>query len=203
MERRYFKFKRQYFEAAKDLDTVSRSVLYNAICEYGLNGEVSSIVGLSKSIFNLIKTDIDNEHQKLKQQKSYKSKLLTEIEPQEIENKEYLDITISFQQLFKNNLAELNISNTSVDKMTGKSIDDIRKLIELDKRTIEEIREVYVFLQHNEFWKRNILSTGKLRKQFEKLLIQSRSNGKNRESNKESWNELGNILEKHFGHLEN
>lgn len=47
--------------------------------------------------------------------------------------------------------------------------DDIRKLVELDKNTVEEVKEVIDWCQSDDFWKNNVMSAGKLREQFAKL----------------------------------
>ena len=54
----------------------------------------------------------------------------------------------------------------------NKWADDIRKLVELDKRDIEDIKKVIDFCTSDEFWKSNILSAEKLRKHYPKLKIQ-------------------------------
>ena len=48
-------------------------------------------------------------------------------------------------------------------------INQIRLMIETDLRTEAEILEILKFLKSDEFWKSNILSPEKLRKQFERL----------------------------------
>ena len=52
--------------------------------------------------------------------------------------------------------------------------DDIRKLNMIDKRTIEQIKWMIDWVQNNDFWKKNILSPGKLRKQFNKLVVEAK-----------------------------
>lgn len=47
----------------------------------------------------------------------------------------------------------------------------IDKLIRLDNRGVDEIKEVINFVVEDEFWKTNVLSTSKLRKQFSQLSI--------------------------------
>ncbi len=47
----------------------------------------------------------------------------------------------------------------------------IRLLVEKDERTIKEIRDVINWCQSDDFWKSNILSTRKLRKQFSTFVI--------------------------------
>jgi len=49
--------------------------------------------------------------------------------------------------------------------------DEIRKLREIDHQTLEEIEKVIRWSQDDDFWKTNILSTHKLRKQFPTLLV--------------------------------
>ncbi|SFX82483.1 hypothetical protein SAMN04487866_13210 [Thermoactinomyces sp. DSM 45891] len=47
--------------------------------------------------------------------------------------------------------------------------DEFRKLVELDKRTKQEIRDVIDFTTADPFWQANILSASKLRAQFDQL----------------------------------
>jgi hypothetical protein len=49
-------------------------------------------------------------------------------------------------------------------------------MIREDHRSPDRIREVIVWCQQDEFWKNNILSTEKLRKQFDKLELKADSN---------------------------
>ncbi|MBW8334808.1 MAG: hypothetical protein K0M40_22515 [Prolixibacteraceae bacterium] len=53
-------------------------------------------------------------------------------------------------------------------------ISNIRLMIEKDHRTEAEINEVLKFLTENDFWKGNIHSTEKLRKQFERLQTEAK-----------------------------
>jgi len=136
----------------------------------------------------------------------YKNILLSELKNSDVPNQNYYDITIAFYNLFKANLKELGINTTTISKAKGKWIDNIRLLIEIDKRTQEEIREVFDLLKTDKFWRKNILSTSKLREKFEKLLIESRTkkNGANKTNRKgASYEEIGAILEEEFGHLPN
>ena len=51
---------------------------------------------------------------------------------------------------------------------------EIDKMIRLDKRTPKEIESVIEFSQNDSFWMANILSVAALRKQFDKLYLQSK-----------------------------
>lgn len=48
---------------------------------------------------------------------------------------------------------------------------DINLMIRIDKRTPEDIRRVIEWCQNHTFWQSNILSTEKLRKQFDQLFL--------------------------------
>lgn len=47
----------------------------------------------------------------------------------------------------------------------------VDKMIRIDKRSVEDIEAVIRWSQQDDFWHKNILSTDKLRKQFDKLYI--------------------------------
>ena len=49
--------------------------------------------------------------------------------------------------------------------------DDVRLMMERDKRTEEEIKTVIDWCQQDSFWKSNILSTRKLREKFDQLYV--------------------------------
>lgn len=51
--------------------------------------------------------------------------------------------------------------------------DDMRKLVELDKKEIKLVEQIIVWSQASDFWSKNILSAAKLRKQFDMLVRQS------------------------------
>jgi len=56
--------------------------------------------------------------------------------------------------------------------------DHIDKLIRIDKRTTKEIENVINWCQNDIFWQNNILSTSKLRHQFDRLFMQMNNGGK-------------------------
>lgn len=55
----------------------------------------------------------------------------------------------------------------------------IRLLVEQDQRTHEEIWKLWKKVHRDEFWRKNILSTAKLREKFDQLAIKFQPNGKN------------------------
>jgi uncharacterized protein (UPF0335 family) len=107
--------------------------------------------------------------------------------------KEYYQIASSFLTLIKANLTELNLSVDTIENADYKIwTNPIRLLMETDKRTLDEIREVFTFVRDDEFWRQQIQSTSKLRKKdkegtkyFDILLIKSR-NEKRKSNSSES-----------------
>lgn len=55
---------------------------------------------------------------------------------------------------------------------------DIDRMIRIDHRTPEDIRAVIEWCQSDPFWQNNILSTSKLRKQFDQLQMKMKADGK-------------------------
>lgn len=60
----------------------------------------------------------------------------------------------------KKNFREPNINQWAVD---------MQDILRLDKRTPEQLEDVIDWCQHDEFWKNNILSPAKLRRQLDRL----------------------------------
>lgn len=133
----------------------------------------------------------DNNYNNEKNEKN-NNILLSQVDESTLDHKdlEYFKIAISFWELIKSSLTELNISNNEIVKAKYKTwVDPIRLLIETDKRNVSEFREVFNFLKTDEFWKEQIRSTAKLRKKnkdqrtyFEVLLEKSRNGQKRKQS---------------------
>jgi uncharacterized protein (UPF0335 family) len=104
---------------------------------------------------------------------------------------DYFEIAFGFWKMFKKNLEDLNLSTSEIEKAEFNTwVDPVRLLIETDKKTKDEIREVFKFLREDDFWPGQVRSTAKLRKRdkngekyFDKLLFESR-HGKVRKNNK-------------------
>jgi hypothetical protein len=62
--------------------------------------------------------------------------------------------------------------NTQYDKTIHNWSDEIRKMTDIDKRQIDYIIKVLDFAINDDFWCNNILSAGKLRKQYDTLYVQ-------------------------------
>lgn len=105
--------------------------------------------------------------------------LLSEIKISDVENSmlKYFEVAKNFQSLFIDNLKEKNASIVNQEKATFKNyVTPIRLMIENKEATLQDLRDVYCYLsdERGEFWKSNILSTDKLRKQIVKLVMSAR-----------------------------
>ena len=85
----------------------------------------------------------------------------------------YFKTAESFRKLFIKNLKEKNAPTKTQETVTFKNyVTPIRLMIEKKEATIEQLRDAYNYLEskEGEFWKTNILSTEKLRKNISMLL---------------------------------
>jgi len=127
--------------------------------------------------------------------KEYKNILLSELSVSDVENENYLLMAQAFQSLFKDNVLSAGGSTAAIDKAKGTWYDDIRKLIEIDKVEMESIRKVFIFLKSDPFWKKNILSTSKLREKFNKLILNANNAPAKRNITREQFEQS---IDKHF-----
>lgn len=117
-------------------------------------------------------------------------KLLSKIEISDVELPliEYYKIAVKFQNLFIKNLKEKGAPTKTQENAKFKSyVDPIRLMLELEECTIDQLRDVFIYLDspQSEFWKKNILSTEKLRKQLTTLLMASKEHINNKPKVKE------------------
>jgi len=97
------------------------------------------------------------------------------------EKKKNKELFVGNQNHFRltNLLKDLMLQNdpkAKIPKDITKWVDPIEKLERIDKRTAGEIEAVIRFSQEDDFWKANILSTEKLRKQFPQLMLKAKQN---------------------------
>lgn len=87
----------------------------------------------------------------------------------------YYDIAIGFQKLFILNKKSLGLNNfEDQNNATFKGYTEpIRLAFEKDKRTRDDFAKIFTFLQSDEFWMKNIMSTSKLRDKIGDLLVKA------------------------------
>ncbi len=118
------------------------------------------------------------------------SSVLLSAIPTDLVLNENEEIAKSFWELFKHNLLSTGMSATpNLDKaQLGKWSNQIRLMIEIDKRTVEELRSIWVFLKSDAFWKKNIQSIESLRRHFDKLYLTAKNPTKKKDiSNDEEF----------------
>jgi len=115
------------------------------------------------------------EEEEVKEEEKEKEHVLISSLSEKSELSENGFIAFSFWQLFKKNMKELGKKNTTnLDKAKlSKWENEIRLMIENDKATKDELQIVWKFLNKSHFWKSNVLSVNKLRKQFETLVVKA------------------------------
>jgi len=119
--------------------------------------------------------DTNKNDNNVKNDNNEKKTLLSDLKKSDFKDSKYFDYTIAFYKLFEQNLKDLEISTTTLEKANKKWIDPIRLLIEKDNYKDSDLKAVYNFIKIDEFWKQNIQSTHKLRKQFQTLLIRAKT----------------------------
>ena len=163
------------------------------------NIDLESFDTKDEVLFKKVIDDLLSELKELSPSKSfaYRSMLLSDITEKDYPDANHLKTTQAFADLFQAYLDENDINSKTVSSANGKWIDHIRLMVEVDNRTHGEMIEVYEFLQTSDFWQKVILSTAKLRKQFEKLIIEARSNAKPKQQSNKDQTALRSVLTKH------
>jgi hypothetical protein len=85
----------------------------------------------------------------------------------------FTDVDVELAEMVLRGIKRLNPSHKQPSMETW--ADDMRKMREIDKRQPDQIREVFHWANNDDFWKGNILSPAKLRKQFDQLLVKMAS----------------------------
>lgn len=134
---------------------------------------------------NINKNDNNDNNVNKNSVPSKKQKIYTK------EDKEYLLAEYLSKQIAK----RLNKPEKD-EKTLQRWSDDFNKMIRLDKHDIEEMKNVLVFSQKNDFWQSNILSASKFRKQYLTLLAQmKRDENKAKPTTEKKTNKFHNFMQ--------
>ena len=155
-------------------------------------GFITANGGVKKSLISsIVKSNQSNKIDNLSLMKIALKRV-----PQKERN--YWKVSKAFWELFQSNLIKLKARHVHLSGATYKKwVDPIRLMIEVDKVTFEELREVWVFLRGHPFWGSNIQTTTKLRKQFSTLHAQSKT-PQNEKGNKENTNGIARTVSNKF-----
>lgn len=92
----------------------------------------------------------------------------------EAKEQEYFKIVKNFHNLFLSNIHKAGIFTSEVEKAKYKpSLDTLRKMIEIDGVTKEQLRECYLFLSFSDFWRPNVRSMVTLRRKITNIIASS------------------------------
>jgi len=103
--------------------------------------------------------------------------------------------TITHKYIFLSDSIEVRLAELLLEKIVFRNPNfkkpniqtwakDIDLMIRIDKRDVSEIGQVIEWCQQDQFWQSNILSTSKLRKQYDQLMAKMKSTGAVKEHRK-------------------
>lgn len=104
-------------------------------------------------------------------EKEEKLKKKTNVKKKYDENNTYYKMAVYFHKKVTIVAKEAGVEHLIAKANLQRYADDFRKLVELDEATKGQVKDVIDFATSDPFWKTNILSASKLRKQFLQLSI--------------------------------
>jgi hypothetical protein len=128
-----FIFYRSFFSATKHLNQVEKAQLFEAICSYALDGNLSLLEGTPQGMFELIKPQLDANRKRFENGCKKKQKISkTEAKPKQKISKDKanvnVNVNVNHNEECKSELINDNLNNNS----KGVEIDTV-KLMEIDK----------------------------------------------------------------------
>ena len=185
----YFKRGEGFFNLSREISLLGEDVTYNKIKSFLQYARKKEIITTRKTTRGIvIKVLKYNENQGFK---SSSTTTRTTTEPQQNHNrtttiskneknvknekniivsKKYSDKDIKLTKLLFNLMSE-NYSFIKEKEIKISEYETMNKIHRLDKYDYQDIELIIRFSQQDDFWKQNIRSVSKLRKQFETLLI--------------------------------
>ena len=121
---------------------------------------------IAPRVKNAPKSGVKNAHHKRKERNSSKKIL----------KKEFFELVDLLIKKILHNDPKAKVPKT--EKGREAWANDFRLLIEKDGRSSEEVREIIIWCQEDPFWRSNILSADKLRKQFTQLILKKQATSK-------------------------
>lgn len=94
-----------------------------------------------------------------------------------IQKKKYSPNSVEFRtsELLLNLIRQRNTNFRQPDLQKWAS--HVDRMLRIDKRSVDEVEKIITWCQADMFWQNNILSTEKLRKQYDQLCLKMTSNG--------------------------
>jgi len=143
-----FIFYRSFFSATKHLNQVEKAQLFEAICSYALDGNISLLEGTPQGMFELIKPQLDANRKRFENGCIKKQKISkTEAKPKQKTSKDEanvnVNVNVNHNEECKSELINDNFNNNS----KGVKIDTV-KTKRFIKPNIQEIKD-YCFERKN------------------------------------------------------
>jgi hypothetical protein len=140
-----FIFYRSFFSATKHLNQVEKAQLFEAICSYALDGNISLLEGTPQGMFELIKPQLDANRKRFENGCKKKQKISkTEAKPKQKISKDEANVNVNHNEECKSELINDNFNNNS----KGVEIDTV-KTKRFIKPNIQEIKDYCLERKNN------------------------------------------------------
>jgi len=144
-----FIFYRSFFSATKHLNQVEKAQLFEAICSYALDGNLSLLEGTPQGMFELIKPQLDANRKRFENGCKKKQKISkTEAKPKQKISKDEanvnVNVNVNHNEECKSELINDNLNNNS----KGVEIDTV-KTKKFIKPNIQEIKDYCLERKNN------------------------------------------------------
>lgn len=166
---------RSFYEAICDLDADSQAQVFKAICEYSLNFKEIELTGVAKTIFRLIKPQLDANNKRYENGKQPKTK--PEKSEAKAKNKQNESETEANKNVNDNVNKNYNKNNNLNDNDITISDKSEKKQISYKQWTLEDFQNemskykpnypVEILMQFYDYW-RELTPSGKMKLQLEK-----------------------------------
>ncbi|MFN6687545.1 phage replisome organizer N-terminal domain-containing protein [Enterococcus gallinarum] len=178
----------QVFQELNLIEVLDNGAIYLADIQNFI-GESSTEADRKREYRQKIETEkalLTNERQMSGQYKGQKSDKCPDKSPPEIEiekeiknissqtrKKRVYDPASNYYQLAERLFKQICLNQEIKEPNLQRWADDIRKMIEIDKRTEDQVSRMIDWSQKNSFWSTNILSARKLREKYDTMAAQA------------------------------
>ena len=178
----------QVFQELNLIEVLDNGAIYLADIQNFI-GESSTEADRKREYRQKIETEkalLTNERQMSGQYKGQKSDKCPDKSPPEIEiekeiknissqtrKKRVYDPASNYYQLAERLFEQICLNQEIKEPNLQRWADDIRKMIEIDKRTEDQVSRMIDWSQKNSFWSTNILSARKLREKYDTMAAQA------------------------------
>lgn len=150
-----------------------------------LKSEIGRIGGLKSGLIRAKKSILSKQNE-AEVEPSFEANEQNKIKENKIKENKTIDILDSNSIISKVSSIDLELSNIFVSHIKenlptfkepdiNKWAEEIERIHRIDQRPYDLIKAVIIWSQQHSFWRKNILSPAKLRKQFDRLCIEAKT----------------------------